>query len=149
VFIFDDVGVITQKIRLENPAMPWVLKIAARVWHGWLPVEEDGVFFEVKQDLRSVPRHHIRVLAPPEGDAAAPAFLVPLRSAKVGDRMGGQGPDPRSPNRKTVCVGRGERSADERRPCLNCMSLPQTADRISSIRAKEPVDLLLVGFHNF
>ena len=90
VFIFDDAGVITQKIRLGKSRDALGFEIAARTWHGWLPVEEDGVFFEVKQGPYDPFRGTtFASWAPPEGDAAAPAFLARLRSAKEGDRMGG------------------------------------------------------------
>lgn len=90
VFIFDDAGVITRKIRLGRSRDALGFEIAARVWHGWLPVEEDGVFFEVKQGPYDPMRGTtFASWAPPEGDAAAPAFLARLRSAKVGDRMAG------------------------------------------------------------
>ena len=103
VFIFDDVGVITQKIRLGKSRDALGFEIAARVWHGWLPVEEDGVFFEVKQGPYDPSRGTtFASWAPPEGDAAAPAFLARLRSAKVGDRMGGQGRIHAAPTAKRV-----------------------------------------------
>jgi cupin fold WbuC family metalloprotein len=90
VFIFDDDGAITQRIRLGKSRDALGFEIAARTWHGWLPVEEDGVFFEVKQGPYDPDRGTtFASWAPPEGDAAAPAFLARLRSAKVGDRMGG------------------------------------------------------------
>jgi cupin fold WbuC family metalloprotein len=90
LFIFDDSGVITDKVRLGRTGDALGFEIAARVWHGWLPVEEDGVFFEVKQGPYD-PAHGTTFApwAPPEGDAAVPAFLARLRSAKAGDRMGG------------------------------------------------------------
>jgi cupin fold WbuC family metalloprotein len=89
VFIFDDAGVVTRKIRLGKSGDALGFEIAAGVWHGWLPVEYDGVFFEVKQGPYDPARGStFASWAPPEGDPAAPAFLSRMRSAKVGDRMG-------------------------------------------------------------
>jgi cupin fold WbuC family metalloprotein len=89
VFIFDDAGVITRKIRLGKSGEALGFEIAARVWHGWLPVDDDGVFFEVKQGPYDPARGStFAPWAPAEGDAAVPAFLARLRSANVGDRMG-------------------------------------------------------------
>jgi cupin fold WbuC family metalloprotein len=89
VFIFDDAGVITGKIRLGRSRDALGFEIEAGVWHGWLPVEDDGVFFEVKQGPYD-PAHGTTFApwAPPEGDAAVPAFLSRLRAAGIGDRPG-------------------------------------------------------------
>jgi cupin fold WbuC family metalloprotein len=89
VFIFDDDGVIIRKILLGKSRGALGFEIEARVWHGWVPVEDDGVFFEVKQgpydpSLGTT----FAPWAPPEGDPGAPAFLARLRSATVGDRIG-------------------------------------------------------------
>ena len=90
LFIFDETGVITEKVRLGKSGDALGFEIAARVWHGWLPVEDDGVFFEVKQGPYDPVRGTtFAPWAPPEGEAAVPAFLARLRSVKVGDRMGG------------------------------------------------------------
>jgi|SRR5664279_87396 len=90
LFVFDDAGMITGKVPLGKTGEALGFEIAARVWHGWLPVEDDGVFFEVKQGPYDPARGTtFAPWAPPEDDAAVPAFLARLRSAKVGDRMGG------------------------------------------------------------
>ena len=89
LFIFDEAGAITGKVRLGKSREALSFEIAARVWHTWLPVEDDGVFFEVKQGPYDPARGTTFALwAPPEGDAAVPAFLARLRSAGIGDRMG-------------------------------------------------------------
>ena len=89
LFIFDDAGVITEKVRLGKSGDAVGFEIAARVWHDWLPIEDDGVFFEVKQGpYDPVNGTTFASWAPPEGDAAVPAFLSRLRTAKVGDRLG-------------------------------------------------------------
>lgn len=94
LFLFDDDGTITRRLRLGNSGEALGFEIPARTWHGWMPVEDDGVFFEVKEGPYD-PVHGITFAswAPPEGDAAVPAFLERLRAAKVGGKMAP--PDPR------------------------------------------------------
>ena len=88
LFLFDGNGVVTGKVRLGKSGDALGFEIPARTWHGWVPVEDDGVFFEVKQGpYDPVAGVTFAPWAPPEGDAAVPAFLARLRSASVGDRM--------------------------------------------------------------
>jgi cupin fold WbuC family metalloprotein len=88
LFIFDDAGVITEKVRLGKSGDALGFEIPARAWHGWVPVEDDGVFFEVKRGpYDPVSGTTFAPWAPPEGDATVTAFLARLRSANVGDRM--------------------------------------------------------------
>jgi cupin fold WbuC family metalloprotein len=90
LLIFDDAGVITGKVRLGKLGDALGFEIPALTWHGWLPVEDDGVFFEVKQGpYDPVSGTTFAPWAPPEGDAAAAAFLARLWSAGIGARMAG------------------------------------------------------------
>jgi cupin fold WbuC family metalloprotein len=88
LLIFDDTGVITEKVRLGKLSAALGFEIPARTWHGWVPVGDDGVFFEVKQGpYDPVSGTTFAPWAPPEGDAAVAAFLARLRSAGIGERM--------------------------------------------------------------
>ena len=86
--IFDEDGTISEKVRLGGSSDALGFEIPAGVWHGWLPVEDDAVFFEVKEGPYD-PVHGTTFAswAPAEGDAAAPAFLARLRSAKKGEAI--------------------------------------------------------------
>jgi cupin fold WbuC family metalloprotein len=90
IFFFDDGGVVTGKLRLGRTGDALGFEMPPRTWHGWLPVEDDSVFFEVKQGpYDPVTGTTFAAWAPPEGDAAVAPFLARLRSARVGDRMAG------------------------------------------------------------
>jgi cupin fold WbuC family metalloprotein len=90
LFLFDGTGTITGKVRLGKSGDALGFEIPARAWHGWMPVEDDGVFFEVKQGpYDPVSGTTFASWAPPEGDATVTAFLARLRSARVGDRLAG------------------------------------------------------------
>jgi len=88
LFLFDGEGTVTRKIRLGNSGDALGFELPARTWHGWMPVEDDSVFFELKEGPYD-PVHGTTFAswAPPEGDAAVPAFLVRMRSAKVDGKM--------------------------------------------------------------
>jgi cupin fold WbuC family metalloprotein len=88
LFLFDGNGIVTRKIQLGKSGEAMGFEIPAQVWHAWMPVEDDGVFFEVKEGPYDPARGTaFASWAPPEGDAAVPDFLARLRSAKVGGRM--------------------------------------------------------------
>jgi cupin fold WbuC family metalloprotein len=88
VCLFDDAGVVTQRLRLSARGDTLGFEIPERTWHGWVAVEDDSVFFEVKQGPYD-PVHGITFAAwaPPEGDPGVPAFLGKLKSARVGEKF--------------------------------------------------------------
>ncbi len=84
VITFDDAGVSTGRVRLGGPDGALGFEIEAGVWHSWLPVADNGVFFEVKQGPYDPARGTaFAPWAPPEGDASVPAFLARLRPARA------------------------------------------------------------------
>ena len=86
--LFDDNGIITDRIRLGRSGDALGFEIPARIWHTWLAVEDDGVFFEAKEGpYDPVLGITFAPWAPPEGDAAVPGFLARLRAASVGEKM--------------------------------------------------------------
>ena len=88
LFIFDEDGTVTQKIRLGRSGDALGFEMPARTWHTWVAVEDDSVFFEVKEGPYDPVRGTtFASWAPPEGDAAVPAFLARLRSAKDGSAI--------------------------------------------------------------
>jgi len=89
LYLFDDEGIITRKLRLGRSGEALGFEIPARTWHGWVPVDDDGVFFEVKEGpYDPLQGTTFASWAPPEGDAAVPVFLARLRAAKFGGKMG-------------------------------------------------------------
>jgi len=88
VYGFDDAGAVTAKVRLGLPGDAVGFEIPAGTWHTWVPVDDNGVFFETKQGpYDPVNGTTFAPWSPPEGDDAVPGFLECLRAAKVGDRL--------------------------------------------------------------
>ena len=79
-FFFDDAGTV---VRAEKLAPGMVVDVPHGVWHTFVCLEPDTVFFEAKAGPY-VPMQpgEAAPFAPAEGDPAAPAFLAAL-AAKV------------------------------------------------------------------
>jgi len=90
VCFLDDAGVVTRRVRLAAGGEVCGFEIPAQTWHGWVAVEDDSIFFEVKQGPYD-PVHGLTFApwAPPEGDPRVGAFLARLRAAQPGDRLAG------------------------------------------------------------
>ncbi|HSB97837.1 MAG TPA: WbuC family cupin fold metalloprotein [Spongiibacteraceae bacterium] len=89
VLVFDDSGVVTERIRVGPGSDVLAFELPPNTFHTWLPLAEESVFFEVKQgpyDPQSAAE--FAAWAPAEGTAEAPAFAARLQLAKVGDRIG-------------------------------------------------------------
>ncbi|MFO7568810.1 MAG: WbuC family cupin fold metalloprotein [Smithellaceae bacterium] len=86
VFEFDDSGRITGRTSVGPGAQTLALDIQPGVWHTWLPMADESVFFEVKQgpyDPQSPAE--FAPWSPPERTAGVAAFQLRLNAAGVGD----------------------------------------------------------------
>jgi cupin fold WbuC family metalloprotein len=86
VFTFDEAGVITQRIRTGPNAEVTAFELPPNIFHAWVPLADDSVFFEVKQgpyDPQTAAQ--FAPWAPAEGDADVLAFVEKLLAARVGD----------------------------------------------------------------
>lgn len=86
VFTFDENGVITQRIHLGPNATVKAFELPPNIFHTWVPLTDDGIFFEVKQgpyDPQTAAQ--FAPWAPAEGDVSAPAFVGKLLAARVGE----------------------------------------------------------------
>ncbi len=89
VFTFDENGAITQRIRTGPDAPIKAFELPPNIFHTWVPLTDDGIFFEVKQgpyDPQTAAEFAPWALA--EGDANAPTFVEKLLAAKVGECVG-------------------------------------------------------------
>jgi cupin fold WbuC family metalloprotein len=89
VLVFDDNGVIAERIRVGPEGDVLAFELPPNTFHTWLPLSDDSVFFEVKQgpyDPQAAAE--FAAWAPAEGTAEAPAFAARLLLAKIGDRFG-------------------------------------------------------------
>lgn len=88
VFTFDENGVITRRIRVGPNAPVKAFELPPNIFHAWVPLTDDGIFFEVKQgpyDPQTAAQ--FAPWAPAEGDVGARAFVEKLSAAQVGDSV--------------------------------------------------------------
>ena len=81
VFIFNDAGEVTAAHRLAagDPSFPCGIDILPGVWHSIAALSETAVCYEVKPGPYTPFGDKVLApFAPPEGDAAAPAYLASL-----------------------------------------------------------------------
>ena len=86
VFTFDENGVITQRIHVGPNAPVKAFELPPNIFHTWVPLTDDGIFFEVKAgpyDPQTAAQ--FAPWAPAEGDASASFFVEKLLAAQVGD----------------------------------------------------------------
>lgn len=87
VFTFDNDGVITQRLHVGPQAAVKAFELPPNIFHTWVPLTDDGVFFEVKAgpyDPQTAAQ--FAPWAPAEGDPIAPAFVERLLTLNVGER---------------------------------------------------------------
>lgn len=88
VFTFDENGVITQRFRAGPDAGVKGFELLPNIFHTYVPLTDDGIFFEVKAgpyDPQTAAQ--FAPWAPAEGDASATVFVEGLLAAKVGERV--------------------------------------------------------------
>ncbi|MDB6060419.1 MAG: cupin fold metalloprotein WbuC family [Verrucomicrobiaceae bacterium] len=88
VLTFDEVGVVTQRIRVGPDAEVYGFELPPNTFHAWVPVADDSVFFEVKQGPYDVvTAAQFAPWAPAESATEVPAFVQKLALAKIGESV--------------------------------------------------------------
>lgn len=88
VFTFDETGVITQRIHAGPNTHVKAYELPPNIFHTYVPLTDDGIFFEVKAgpyDPQTAAQ--FAPWAPEEGNASAATFVERLRALKVGERV--------------------------------------------------------------
>jgi cupin fold WbuC family metalloprotein len=88
VITFDDMGRVNQRVSVGPAAEVTGLEIPADVWHTWVPLEDQSLFFEVKPgpyDPAAVVE--FAAWSPAEGTAEVPAFYEKLLAARVDEKI--------------------------------------------------------------
>jgi cupin fold WbuC family metalloprotein len=88
VITFDDMGRVSQRVSVGPDADVTGLEIPADVWHTWVPLEDQSVFFEVKPG----PYDPATVVefagwSPAEGTAGVPAFYEKLLAVRTDEQI--------------------------------------------------------------
>jgi len=84
VIIFDDAGVVSERIKLGEEAR--VLAMPANTWHSVQSCEPGSVVFEVKLGpYAPLTEENLAAWSPAEGDAAVAELMAFMRVAKVGE----------------------------------------------------------------
>ena len=80
VIVFDDEGNVEERHLVGPNTATAGFEIEANRWHGWLPLEEQGVFFEVKQGpYDPATAAEFAPWAPEDGTPEAAAFVQTLK----------------------------------------------------------------------
>ena len=86
VLTFDERGVVTQRLRVGPTADIYAFELPPNIFHSWLPLEDDSVFFEVKQGpYDAATAAQFAPWAPAEGAAEVVDFVHKLIRAQIGD----------------------------------------------------------------
>lgn len=87
-FIFDDDGVIIEKLLLSGNGDIKGIEIPPNTWHCTLVESEQACFFEVKNGpYEAVEAKDFVTWAPEEGEVGVEEFMEKLRVSSVGDSM--------------------------------------------------------------
>lgn len=88
VLTFDGQGVLTQRIRVGPNADVCAFELPPNIYHAWLPLEDDSLFFEVKEGpYDAATAAQFAPWAPAEGAREVDEFVRKLTHAKVGDTL--------------------------------------------------------------
>lgn len=86
VLTFDEQGVVTQRVRVGPAADVYAFELPPNTFHTWLPLEDDSVFFEVKQGpYDAATAAQFAPWSAAESSADVLDFVHKLTRAKVGD----------------------------------------------------------------
>jgi cupin fold WbuC family metalloprotein len=86
VLIFDDAGSVLARHTVGAHADSFAYETPQGVWHTLVPAADGCAFLEVKEGpYDPATAAEFAAWAPPEGDAAVPAFRAWLRKARPGD----------------------------------------------------------------
>lgn len=86
VFIFDEHGIVTQRMNVGPNAAVKAFELPPNVFHTWVPLSDEGLLFEVKAgpyDPKTAAE--FAPWAPAEGDPKAAEFQQNLLSLRIGD----------------------------------------------------------------
>jgi cupin fold WbuC family metalloprotein len=87
ILIFDNAGVVMERISVGADSAIFALEIPSGVCHTWIPMVKNSVFFEVKQGPYDPETSLIFApWAPEEGSAQVGRFQSQLLIAGIGDR---------------------------------------------------------------
>ena len=79
--VFDDAGTLTERHPLQPASGMTGFEIEANTWHCWLPLSDDGCFFEVKPGpYDPATAAEFAPWAPAEGSPEAAEFAARLRA---------------------------------------------------------------------
>ncbi|PKN17799.1 MAG: cupin fold metalloprotein, WbuC family [Deltaproteobacteria bacterium HGW-Deltaproteobacteria-6] len=88
ILLFDDEGVVTERVSIGPEGQAFAMEIPADRCHAWIPMEEKSVFFEVKQGPYDPATSLIFApWSPEEGSARVKEFQARLLAAQTGDRV--------------------------------------------------------------
>ncbi len=86
VITFDASGRVTARYSIGEDTPDLAYETPEGTWHTLVPAVDGSAFLEIKQGpYDPATAAEFAAWAPPEGDAAAPAFLEWLRAAQPGD----------------------------------------------------------------
>ncbi|MGD0276904.1 MAG: WbuC family cupin fold metalloprotein [Syntrophales bacterium] len=86
VILFDDHGLITQKVSVGTETDVFSLEIPPDVLHTWVPLTDQSVFFEVKQGpYDPATAVQFAYWSPEEGSVEVNSFRSRLLNAKIGE----------------------------------------------------------------
>jgi len=85
VLVFDDAGVVAERVSVGPARNVFSLEIPADAWHTWIPRDDASVFFEVKQGpYDPATSMQFAAWAPEEGSPGVADFQSKLLSLVVG-----------------------------------------------------------------
>jgi cupin fold WbuC family metalloprotein len=88
ILLFDDEGVVTERVSIGPGREAFALEIAADRYHTWIPMEEKSVFFEVKQGpYDPAAALSFAPWSPEESSPRVKEFQAKLLAARTGDRF--------------------------------------------------------------
>ena len=81
IIVFDDGGQVTERHTLAPATDMTGFEMAENTWHCWLPLSDEGCFFEVKPGpYDPATAAEFALWAPEEGTPAAETFVAELRN---------------------------------------------------------------------
>jgi cupin fold WbuC family metalloprotein len=88
VLTFDEQGLLTQRMRVGPNADVCAFELPSNTYHTWIPLEDDAIFFEVKQGpYDAATAAQFAPWAPAEGAPEVLDFVRKLTTAQIGDRL--------------------------------------------------------------
>jgi cupin fold WbuC family metalloprotein len=89
LLLFDDDGVLEQRLRVGAFDDTRIVEIPPECWHGYVVLSETLTLFEVKPGpYDAATDKQFAAWAPPEGDAGVPQLLAWMERAEAGQRFG-------------------------------------------------------------